>query len=131
MKRSPQLAVPTIRLRRNEAQYLPEQLSEAIRDEIASGALAPGSRLPASRVMARKLGVSRNTVLAAYEALALEGLIAGRVGSGTRVCARAALLARLRAAGSSSRVRRLRESGFPANPVDARDPDGHAVYIHN
>lgn len=131
MKRSPQLDLPVIRLRRNEAQYLSEQVCEAIREAIVSGALPSGSRLPASRVMARKLGISRNTVLAAYEALALEGLIAGRVGSGTRVCARAVLLARLRAVGSSNKVRRLRESGFPVNSATARDLDGHAIYIHN
>lgn len=130
MKRSPQLALPPISVRRNRAQHLPEQVAHALREAIASGALAPASRLPASRVMARMLGVSRNTVLAAYELLDLEGLIAGRVGSGTRVCAKSEVVAKLIAAGPK-RSQRLRESGFPMNSVKSRDPDGHALYIHN
>lgn len=80
--------------------------------------------------MARMLGVSRNTVLAAYESLTLEGLIAGRVGSGTRICAQPAALARL-ATTQAHRVQRLRESGFPVNVASFRDADGHAVYLHN
>lgn len=130
MKRSPQLRLPAIKVRRGSG-LLPKQLSRAIRDAIANGALAPASRLPSSRVMARMLGVSRNTVLAAYESLTLEGLIVGRVGSGTRVCAQPALLARLLAGAQPDRVRRLRESGFPVNASNLRDPDDHAVYIHN
>lgn len=51
------------------------RLHEALRAAIRSGALAPGTRLQASRVLARELGVARNTVLYAYEQLATEGLI--------------------------------------------------------
>jgi GntR family transcriptional regulator / MocR family aminotransferase len=130
MKRSPKLTFPPISLRRRGSRHLPEQVAHAIREAIASGALAPASRLPASRVMARMLGVSRNTVLAAYESLTLDGLIAGRVGSGTRVCAESVVVAKLIGAGSN-RIQRLRESGFPVNSAASRDPDDHAIYIHN
>lgn len=130
MKRSPRLTLPAIKVRR-DGELLPRQLSRAIRDAIASGALAPASRLPSSRVLARTLGVSRNSVLAAYESLSLEGLIVGRVGSGTRVCAQPASVIRLLADARPDRVRRLRESGFPLNSSTLHDPDDHAVYIHN
>lgn len=52
------------------------RLHEALRAAIRAGVLAPGTRLQASRVLARELGVARNTVLYAYEQLATEGLIA-------------------------------------------------------
>jgi DNA-binding GntR family transcriptional regulator len=130
MKRSPQLALPFIIVQRTGGE-LPEQIRRAIRKAIASGVLAPASRLPSSRVMARMLGVSRNTVLAAYELLSLEGLIVGRVGSGTCVCSQAGALLRVVAATHPDRLRRLRESGFPVNTSTLRDPDGHSVYIHN
>jgi DNA-binding GntR family transcriptional regulator len=130
MKRSPQLDLPPIRIRRNGDQ-LWLQLRRVLRNAIASGALAPGSRLPSSRVMARRLRVSRNTVLAAYESLSAEGLLSGHIGSGTRVCARSAALVRLLAASEPDSVQRLRESDFPLEAVAFDDPDGHAVYMHD
>jgi len=60
----------------------------ALRTAILSGVLPRGRRLPSSRALARDLGVSRNTVLAAYEQLAAEGYAAPRAGSGTYVAAR-------------------------------------------
>jgi len=61
------------------------QLYGQLRDAILAGRLAPGSRLPSSRGVARSLGVARNTVLAAVEQLAAEGYVAMRRGSGTYV----------------------------------------------
>ena len=55
------------------------QLKAAIR----AGRLAPGVRLPATRALARHLGVSRNSVVAAYELLAVEGHVEARGGSTT------------------------------------------------
>src|SRR5579862_8426593 len=63
------------------------QLTKALKQAILSGRCAPDSRLPPTRVLARELAVSRNTVLAAYEQLAAEGFIEGRVGSGCYVAA--------------------------------------------
>lgn len=65
---------------------LHRQAYRALRAAILEGRLPPGAKLPATRVLARELGVSRNTVLAAYEQLAAEGYAAARTGSGTRVC---------------------------------------------
>lgn len=56
-----------------------------IRDGVLQGAIAPGTRLPSARVLARELGVSRNTVEAALRQLQAEGFVVRRVGSGTRV----------------------------------------------
>lgn len=61
------------------------QLTRALKDVVLEGRLARGARLPPTRQLARELGVSRNTVLAAYEQLRVEGFIEGRVGSGSYV----------------------------------------------
>lgn len=61
------------------------KIYEQIRDGILDGQLPPGSRLPASRRLAAEAGVSRNTVLAAFEQLDAEGYLDKRRGSGTYV----------------------------------------------
>ncbi|MEU3166447.1 PLP-dependent aminotransferase family protein [Streptosporangium sp. NPDC006930] len=55
-------------------------------DAVLDGRLRPGERLPATRELARRLDVSRNTVAVAYERLAAEGILVGQVGAGTFVC---------------------------------------------
>ncbi|GAB3146097.1 PLP-dependent aminotransferase family protein [Micromonospora sonneratiae] len=55
-------------------------------DAVLDGRLRPGERLPPTRELAQRLDVSRNTVAAAYERLAADGFLIGRVGSGTFVC---------------------------------------------
>ncbi|MDP4025912.1 PLP-dependent aminotransferase family protein [Methylobacterium sp. NEAU 140] len=64
------------------------QVREALRAAILDRRLPPGSRLPASRVLAADLGCARGTVILALEQLAAEGYLAARPGSGTRVAAR-------------------------------------------
>ena len=61
------------------------QLIRALKGAILDGRVNAGSRLPASRSLARELDLSRNTVLAAYEQLQAEGFLLGRVGSGSYV----------------------------------------------
>ncbi len=61
------------------------QLYDALRLALLGGRLAPGARLPSSRLLARELGISRNTVLLALDQLLSEGYIIGRGGSGTFV----------------------------------------------
>lgn len=61
------------------------QLTRALKTAVFAGRVHQGSRLPATRQLARELGVSRNTVLAAYEQLRAEGFVDGRVGSGSYV----------------------------------------------
>src|SRR6186713_412110 len=59
---------------------LQDQLRAAIRDR----RLGPGERLPSTRRLAALLGVSRGTVVDAYEQLLAEGYVESAVGSGTR-----------------------------------------------
>ena len=61
------------------------QLTRALKSAMFAGTVHVGSRLPPTRLLARELGVSRNTVLAAYEQLRAEGFVDGRVGSGSYV----------------------------------------------
>ncbi|WP_424683941.1 PLP-dependent aminotransferase family protein [Frateuria sp. YIM B11624] len=61
------------------------QLARALRTAILDGRLKPGSRLASTRVVSMELGLSRTTVMAAYEQLRAEGFISGRVGSGSYV----------------------------------------------
>ncbi|MEV6283926.1 PLP-dependent aminotransferase family protein [Kribbella sp. NPDC051770] len=65
-------------------------LMDAFREAIRSGRLAPGTRLPSSRVLADDLGLGRNTVVRAYSELINEGWLTGRHGSGTEVAQRSA-----------------------------------------
>tara|TARA_R110002126_G_scaffold201238_1_gene348702 strand:- start:4874 stop:6331 length:1458 start_codon:yes stop_codon:yes gene_type:complete len=61
------------------------QIYDAIRRMIVSGALEGGQSLPPSRPFATDLGVSRSTIMAAYEQLVAEGYAEGRHGSGLYV----------------------------------------------
>lgn len=60
-------------------------LADQLRSAIANGALAPGTRLPASRVLAGELALARGTVVEAYERLHEEGLVVTNHGGGTVV----------------------------------------------
>jgi len=62
-----------------------QQIRNHLKQGILSGSLAPDIRLPASRQLARDLGVNRITVETAYSELEADGLIFSRVGSGTYV----------------------------------------------
>jgi len=61
------------------------RLAKAIRAGIVDGSITVGSRLPAERVLADALAVSRTTVAGAYRLLEEEGWLERRRGSGTRV----------------------------------------------
>ncbi len=61
------------------------QLIRALKASILESRLAAGARVPASRSLANELGISRNTVIAAYDQLQAEGFLLGRVGSGSYV----------------------------------------------
>jgi len=77
----------TIQLSREANKPLYLQVADQLRMQIENGELAPDTRLPASRRLARQLGVNRITVVNAYAELEAEGLVVSRVGSGTFVAA--------------------------------------------
>lgn len=62
-----------------------EQLARVLKRAIVEGHFHPGERLPATRDLARKLNLSRNTVLTAYEILRAEQLTVSSERSGTKV----------------------------------------------
>lgn len=59
------------------------EISESVRDLVERGAYAPGDQLPSVRSLAARLGVNRNTVLAAYRSLVTARIAAtgGRTGT--------------------------------------------------
>ncbi|HZU42316.1 MAG TPA: PLP-dependent aminotransferase family protein [Terriglobales bacterium] len=63
------------------------QVYLGLRQNILSGVLRAGDRLPSSRDLAEQLGISRTIVVLAYEHLLSEGFVEGRTGSGTYVSA--------------------------------------------
>jgi GntR family transcriptional regulator/MocR family aminotransferase len=74
-----------IPLDRQSEVPLYQQIEDFLRQGILSGSLAPDTRLPASRQLARDLGINRITVENAYAELETEGLIYSKMGSGTYV----------------------------------------------
>jgi len=67
----------------NGPRYL--AIAEALAQDVASGRLVPGDRLPTHRDLAWHLGVTVGTVSRAYGEAERRGLIAGEVGRGTFV----------------------------------------------
>ncbi|HEY52788.1 MAG TPA: PLP-dependent aminotransferase family protein [Caldilineae bacterium] len=78
-----------ITLDRSNALPLYQQIKQGIVAAIERGELPPSTRLPATRVLARQLGVNRVTVVTAYAELAAEGYIDSHVGRGSFVLDRA------------------------------------------
>ncbi len=62
-----------------------QQLYSHVRRAILTGTLKGDTKLPSTRTLADELGVSRNTVLNAYEQLLAEGYLESSSGSGTYV----------------------------------------------
>ena len=67
------------------ARGLTGWLADDIRAAIIDGRLQAGAPLPATRLLAGDLGVSRGVIVEAYQRLADEGLVSARPGAGTRV----------------------------------------------
>lgn len=100
----------------SEPLYL--QIKTYFCDLIRSGQLPPGTRLPATRQLARDLNVNRITIETAYAELEADGLTFARVGSGTYVQPSGSLTA-LPARGASAITWPLWQQG-----LDAAQPAG-------
>ena len=68
-----------------EETHLYQQIITAIRQEIVSGRLRPGDRLPSIREMTVEWGCTPGTVQRAYHELAIQELVVSRPGQGTHV----------------------------------------------
>jgi DNA-binding transcriptional MocR family regulator len=103
------------------ADPLNEQLAAALTRAVTRGLLPPGARLPAERELAGQLGLSRTTIVSAYDRLRQSGLVRSRQGSGTRVAARRPGLAQPYDVTWSPTPRPL--AGGPRSPLDPSERD--------
>ncbi|PNS08740.1 PLP-dependent aminotransferase family protein [Solilutibacter silvestris] len=105
-----------------------QQLVRGLKNAIATGRLAEGERLPPSRDLCRQLGISRTTVVAAYELLRAEGYTNTVTGSGSYVAKNRVakdrgshMQATIPPQNERSRVAR---SVFDLKSIPGRRPDG-------
>ena len=109
-------------INRRAAEPLSLQIVTQLQRAIEAGRLRPGAALPSSRMLARVLGVSRNTVLTAYEELKSRALIRGKRGAGMRVTAASA--------NRGFDLRRvMREAHFPSRMIVLNDQDGNQIHV--
>ncbi len=125
MNRRGDLFVPSIVLDRTSEIPMHRQIRDQLAQAIRAGAIPGGSRLPATRVMARLLRISRNTVFTAYEELAADDLIRGERGIGMRVDARPALPR----ANHLGLKQVIGEARYPARILAFGDQDENQLYI--
>lgn len=70
---------------RSSSRSLPEQIADGIKNLIADDFIKKGERLPSTRDLAESIGVNRNTIVSAYELLAMMDIVESRVGVGSIV----------------------------------------------
>ena len=75
-----------IHLDYRDARPIYAQICDGFRDQIRSGILSPGDRLPSVRELATQLTINPNTIQRAYRELETEGWIASVSGKGSFVC---------------------------------------------
>jgi len=97
MRKGGEATLDVLAIDRTLSTPVHRQVYSAIREYILDRRLLPRAKLPATRDLAKQLGVGRNTIVAAYDQLLAEGFVEARPGSCTRV---AELLERPRRAGS-------------------------------
>ncbi len=83
MNNRPAFTLPFDRLATAAPLY--NQIAESLLNQIESGALAPGTRLPPERELSETLGVNRMTLRQALQVLENQGLLVRRQGNGTFV----------------------------------------------
>lgn len=118
------IRLPEVLLDRLSREPLQEQIRRQLADAMRNGVLRPGCRLPSTRALARMLGVSRNTVVIAYESLAAEDLIRSAHGSGARVQNVAPVT-------MPSIGRLLSDARYPELITVLADPDGNPFYLRH
>lgn len=130
---------------------LTAQVASSLRSAISSGVLRPGDEVPSTRVLAGQAGVSRGTIVAAYDQLVSEGYLTATQGAPTRVnpslpavgsrhaspSARCGDYSSVDAAGNAvgdlaeteSGHRAPRPTGRAASPISLKPSSGHAGAI--
>lgn len=79
--------IPAITLERTGSESLTAQIVAQVRGSILLGELRSGERVPSTRALAARLGVSRGSVVTAFEQLSGEGYLVTTQGTPTRVAA--------------------------------------------
>ncbi|MDB5782115.1 PLP-dependent aminotransferase family protein [Caballeronia mineralivorans] len=98
------------------------RLYEALRDAILEGLLPAATRLPATRALAKELGIARNSAMFAYEQLAEEGFLdVSRQGSVVARVGAASSLKSTEHKPASARLSR-RVDGFRREPPTRETP---------
>jgi DNA-binding transcriptional MocR family regulator len=134
-KRPPSLRIPSIALERFSGP-LHRRLCLALNQSILSGELRKGDRLPSARALAKALGISRNTVVSAYDKLAEDGYTISKVGSGTHVeltlthISRPASKPAEGTKGGLSFAGILQGSHYPVRRATFQDRDGNVLYLY-
>lgn len=75
-----------IHLDYRDARPIYTQISDGIRDQILSGILQAGDKLPSVREMAAVLTINPNTIQRSYRELEMQGWIASVPGKGCFIC---------------------------------------------
>jgi GntR family transcriptional regulator / MocR family aminotransferase len=130
LRRRVNLSLPGLELRPEAERTLGRQLYDYFHRAILDGKLASGSRVPSTRALASSLGISRNTVLWAYDSLLAEGLLVSRKGSCTLVRSPGPPIRALPQPRSFDLWAALRAARYPATAEEFADADGNTLYIH-
>ncbi len=75
-----------IHLDYRDARPIYTQISDGIRDQIRTGILQPGEKLPSVRELATLLTINPNTIQRSYRELEMQGWVASVAGKGCFVC---------------------------------------------
>ena len=75
-----------IHLDYRDARPIYTQIADGFRDQILSGVLEEGERLPSVRELAMELTINPNTIQRAYRELEMQGWVASVPGKGSFVC---------------------------------------------
>ncbi|MHA6533082.1 MocR-like pyridoxine biosynthesis transcription factor PdxR [Paenibacillus sp. BAC0078] len=113
------LLVPTLSENSGVPYYI--QLYDYFKNEITSGSLSAGSRLPSIRDLAAQIHISTTPVELAYQQLLSEGFIASKPRSGYSV-QKVHLLSEI--------AEGLERPPLPPQPITARDPRTYAYDFH-
>lgn len=133
-KHPPSLRMPSIALECFSGP-LHRRLFLALSQQILSSDFQNGDRLPSTRALAKTLGISRNTVVSAYDKLADDGYTISKVGSGTHVALALTRMSRPATKpgegirGGLSLIGVLRRSQYPVRSATFQDRDGNALYL--
>ena len=112
-----------IQLDYRDARPIYSQILDSFREQILTGVLQPGDRMPSIRELATQLTINPNTIQRAYRELETEGWIISVPGKGSFVCK-----SQTPAENDTKKllesfddiVRRLNDAGIPSSDLVAR-----------